>query len=34
MINEYGTGAVIEIETVFWPVNLVAFRAFVWKGTF
>ena len=34
VINEYGKGGAIEIQTVFWPVYNVACQGFFYNGTF
>ena len=34
VINEYGKGGAIEIQTVFWPVYHVACQGFFYNGTF
>ena len=34
VVNEYGKGAVLDIETVFWPVYQVACQGVLCNGTF
>ena len=34
VINEYGEGPSVEIETVFWPVYHVACQVVLWDETF
>ena len=34
VIYEYGKGAVVEIETVFWPVYHVACQVALWNESF
>ena len=34
VVNEYGTGAVVQISTVFGPVYYVACQSVVWSESF
>ena len=34
MINEFGKGAAVDIETVFWPIYHIVCQVVLWKWTF